>query len=118
MRLIDIMKKFTDALPPEDTNLIVCNITHKADDREFEQARFFKKGSLLKHEYRANGTNEMERFFDQLINEPTAWEEAPETGYYILIYCPAEERVKWHLSRIKPLDSLYVILDPSDIPAT
>lgn len=25
--------------------------------------------------------------------------------------------VKWHLSRIKPLDSLYVILDPADIPA-
>ena len=117
MRLIDIMKKFTDVLPPEDVDLIICNITDDPDGREFERARFFKKGSLLKHEYRSTGRDEMERFLDQLVNEPSAWEQAPETGYYILIYCPAEERVKWHLSRIKPLDSLYVILDPADIPA-
>ena len=117
MRLIDIMKKFTDVLPPEDVDMIICNITDDPDDREFERARYFRKGSLLKHEYRSKGRDEMERFLDQLVNEPSAWEQAPETGYYILIYCPAEERVKWHLSRIKPLDSLYVILDPTNIPA-
>lgn len=117
MRLIDIMKKFTDALPPEDVDLIICNITDDPDNREFERARFYKKGSLVKHKYRSSVENEMERFLDHLVNEPTAWEPAPETGYYLLIYCLAEERVKWHLSRIKPLDSLYVILDPADIPA-
>lgn len=117
MRLIDIMKKFTDTLPPEDVDLIICNITDDPDNREFERARFFKKGSLLKHEYRSSGKDAIERLLDCLVNEPTAWEQAPETGYYILIYCPKEERMKWHLCRIKPLDSLYVILDPADIPA-
>ncbi len=117
MRLIDIMKKFTDTLPPENIDLIVCNITDNPDDRDFERARFFKKGTTLEHEYRPCGRDEIERILDHLANEPTAWEPAPETGYYILIYCPAEDRSKWILSRIKPLDSLYVILDPADIPA-
>lgn len=58
MRLIDIMKKFTDVLPPEDVDMIICNITDDPDDREFERARFFKKGSLLKHEYRSKGSDE------------------------------------------------------------
>ncbi|GAA0797628.1 hypothetical protein GCM10008910_20640 [Faecalicatena orotica] len=47
MILIDIMKKFTDTLPPEDVDLIVCNITDTLDDRDFERARFFKKGTPL-----------------------------------------------------------------------
>ena len=35
MRLIDIMKKFTDVLPPEDVDMIICNIT---DDPEIGRA--------------------------------------------------------------------------------
>ena len=111
MNLIDIMVKFADVFPPEDVDLLICNITDNPEDRDFERARFFKKGTLLKHEYRSKATNAMERFVDHLENEPSAWEPAPETGYYFLIYCPKEERVKWHISRIKPLDSLYVILE-------
>lgn len=116
MKLINIMKRFTKTPPPEDVDLLVCNITDDPEDRMFERVRFYRKGSVLEHEYRAKGDNDLERFLDHMENEPSAWEPAPETGYYFLIHCPKEDRLLWHISRINPLDSLYVIIDPEEDP--
>ena len=116
MKLFDIMKGFTKVMPPEDVDLIVCDEHANPDARDFEVVRFYKKGSLLKHEYIAKGSCDAERFIDHLENEPSAWELAPESGYYFLDYCPVEKRLKWFPDKINPLDSLYVIIDPLDDP--
>ncbi len=116
MRLFDIMENFTDKLPPENIRLLVCDNPEHPEDRIFEIAWFYKKGSMLPHEYKAQGSNEVSRLFDYLENEQTAWEPAAETGYYILQYCPKEDRQRYCLSCINPLDSKYKILDPLDDP--
>ena len=112
MTLYDAMHNFTDKIPPEDIELLVCDNQENHEHREFERAFFYKKGSMLPHEYRAQGENDVERFLDHMANYKTAWEPAKETGYYILVNCPAENRLKLRLCHINPLDSKYIVIDP------
>ena len=64
--------------------------------------------------YRAKGNNDVERFFDHLENEQSAWKPAPQTGYYMLVHCPREGRSMYRLCTINPLDSKYIIINPLD----
>ena len=114
MRLFDIMHNFTDELPPEGIELLVCDNPDNPDDRIFERATFYKKGSMLPNEYIGHGTTDAERFFDYMANHTSTWEPAPETGYYILVNCPVDNRVVYKLCCINPLDSTYIIMDPLD----
>ena len=112
MKLFDIMKDFNEELPPENIELLVCDNPANPEDRIFERACFFRKGSLLPHEYRAKGRSDAERFLDYIGNEQSAWKPAPQTGYYMLVHCPKEDRQVYKLCCINPLDSRYIIINP------
>lgn len=114
MKLFDIMKNFNEEIPPQNVELLVCDNPADPENRIFERVCFFRKGTLLPHEYRAKGNNDVERFFDHLENEQSTWKPAPQTGYYMLVHCPKEGRSMYRLCTINPLDSKYIIINPLD----
>ena len=81
MKLFDIMKNFNEEIPPQNVDLLVCDNPADPEDRIFERVCFFRKGTLLPHEYRAKGKNDVEQFFDHLENEQSAWKPAFGTAH-------------------------------------
>ena len=77
-------------------------------------SRLQNRMSAISSAYSELSSSQLDYVKFYMENHTSTWEPAPETGYYILVNCPIDNRVVYKLCCINPLDSKYIIIDPLD----
>ena len=114
MCLLCSLKPFTEAQPPECTDLFVCSNPSDPQKRTYGIMQFFRKGTRFPEIIRQEESSREERLMDAIFHLNRGGTPAPETGYYFLepdSQGGADSAV-WLLSAINPLDSTSAVISP------
>lgn len=116
MCLLCSLKPFTEAQPPECTDLFVCSNPSDPQKRTYGIMQFFRKGTRFPEIIRQEESSREERLMDALFHLNRSGIPAPETGYYFLETGNQDgtDTAVWLQSAINPLDSVYAVINPEE----